>query len=85
MGQHDLWHHVASCQDGGDPAVRAAFQKTMTGDFDNANDAPYTPLEMFVMELFRTISPNGGSISAIHDARNQRLRRVYRMSGSACL
>ena len=31
--------------------------------------AQYTPLELFVMELFRTISPNGGSISAIEDAR----------------
>ena len=41
----------------------------MTGDFDNANGAPYTPLELLVMELFRTISPNGGSISAITDTR----------------
>jgi len=49
--------------------VRAAFQKTMSGDFDNANGAPYTPLELLVMELFRTISPNGGSISAITDTR----------------
>ena len=57
-------------EDSGDPKVRAAFSKTMTGVYHNANDAPYTPLELFVMELFRTISPNGGSISAIHDARN---------------
>jgi len=28
-----------------------------------------TPLDMFVMELFRTISPNGGSISSIMDTR----------------
>ncbi|ATM94490.1 Uncharacterised protein [Yersinia frederiksenii] len=53
----------------GDPAVREAFKKTMSSDFDNANGAPYTPLELFVMELFRTISPNGGSISAVEDAR----------------
>lgn len=57
-------------QDGGDPEVRASFAKTMNGDYDNANGAPYTPLELLVMELFRTISPNGGSISAIEDARN---------------
>ena len=44
-------------ENGGDPTVRAAFQKTMSGDFDNANGAPYTPLELLVMELFRTISP----------------------------
>jgi hypothetical protein len=56
-------------QDGGDPTVRASFQKTMSGDFENASGAPFSPLELFVMELFRVISPNGGSISAIHDAR----------------
>ena len=56
-------------QDGGDPDVRASFERTMGGDHDNANGGPYTPLELFVMELFRTISPNGGSISAIEDAR----------------
>ena len=57
-------------EDGGDAEVRAAFSKTMSGDYDNAKGAPYTPLELLVMELFRTISPNGGSISAIQDARN---------------
>jgi hypothetical protein len=56
-------------ENGGDPAVRAAFQTTMSGDFDNANGAPYTPLELLVMELFRTISPNGGSFSTITSAR----------------
>jgi cytochrome P450 len=56
-------------EEGGDSAMRASFQKTMSGNFDNANGAPYTPLELFVMESFRVISPNGGSISAIHDAR----------------
>lgn len=56
-------------QDGGDPDIRAAFEKTMTGNPDAADGAPYTPLEMFVMELFRTISPNGGSISSIADMR----------------
>jgi hypothetical protein len=56
-------------EDGGDPAVRASFQKTMSGNFDNANGAPFSPLELLVMELFRVISPNGGSISAIQDAR----------------
>ncbi len=56
-------------EDGGDPEVRAVFEKTMSGNPDAANGQPYTPLEMFVMELFRTISPNGGSISSIADAR----------------
>ena len=51
------------------PRCAPSFAKTMSGDYDNANGAPYTPLELLVMELFRTISPNGGSISAIQDAR----------------
>jgi hypothetical protein len=55
-------------RDGGDPDVRAAFEQTMREDFDKA-DGAYTPLELLVMELFRTISPNGGSISAVKDAR----------------
>ena len=54
-------------EDGGDPAVRAAFQEAMSGTFDSA--AAFSPLELFVMELFRVISPNGGSISALTDAR----------------
>ena len=56
-------------EDGGDPAVRAAFQKTMSGDFEAANGAPFTPIDLLVMEFFRTISPNGGSISAFSDAQ----------------
>ena len=55
-------------EDGGDQAVRASFQKTMSGNFDTAGAAPFSPLELFVMELFRVISPNGGSLSTIHDA-----------------
>jgi hypothetical protein len=58
-------------EDDGDPAVRASYQKTMSGElFDSAGGATaYSPLELFVMELFRVISPNSGSISAIADAR----------------
>src|SRR5262249_41075000 len=56
-------------EDGGDPKVRASFQKTMNGNFDAAGGAPFTPLELFVMELFRVISPNGGSLSSIRDTR----------------
>lgn len=57
-------------EDGGDSQMRGAFSKTMSGAYDNANGAAFTPIELLVMELFRTISPNGGSISTIHDARN---------------
>jgi hypothetical protein len=57
-------------EDGGDPEVRSSFAKTMSAAYDNANGGAYTPIELFVMELFRTISPNGGSLSAVEDARN---------------
>ena len=53
----------------GDPVARAWFKKTMEGDFDNANGGAFTPLERFTMELFRIISPNGGSISALDETR----------------
>jgi hypothetical protein len=53
----------------GDPEANSWFKKTMEGDFDNANGASFTPLERFTMELFRTISPNGGSISALTETR----------------
>src|ERR1051325_5174657 len=50
----------------GDPDVRRWLEHTMRGNFGAADQgSPFTPLERFVMELFRTISPNPGSISAI--------------------
>jgi hypothetical protein len=55
--------------DTGDPETRAWFKKTMEGNPDNAAGEAFTPLERFVMELFRTISPNGGSISAMEEVR----------------
>ena len=58
-------------EDGGDPDVRTAFRKTMTSDYDNANGAHYTPLELLVMELFRTISPNGGLSEPIQRPADQ--------------
>ncbi len=56
-------------RDGGDGQAKDWFTTTMTGDYDKANGAPFPPLERFVMELFRTISPNGGSISALQETR----------------
>jgi hypothetical protein len=55
--------------DGGDPAVRAAYDKAMGDPPAAADGSTFPPLELFVMELFRTISPNGGSLSAVVDAR----------------
>lgn len=53
----------------GDPDTKAWFKRTMESDFDNAEGGAFTPLERYVMELFRTISPNGGSISALQETR----------------
>jgi hypothetical protein len=48
----------------GDPTVRAWYERTMTHGPDDADGTPFTPLDRFVMELFRTITPNPGSSSA---------------------
>lgn len=64
--------------EGGNADVRAAFSSAMSASPSVADGgsgssatpfAPFTPLDLFVMELFRTISPNGGSLSAVADAR----------------
>ena len=62
-------------KDTGDPDARAWFKKTMEGDPDNAAGNAFTPLERFVMELFRTITPNGGSISALAETRTPPFER----------
>ncbi len=62
----------------GDADTKAWFKKTMEGNHDardEAKDGAFTPLERFVMELFRTISPNGGSISALEETRPPRFER----------
>lgn len=62
-------------KDTGDANVRAWFEKTMVSDRDEANDSLFTPLDQFVMELFRTISPNTGSISAVEEVRKPQYDR----------
>jgi hypothetical protein len=53
----------------GDPVVRSWFERTMTNEPDQADGGAFTPLDRFVMELFRTISPNSGSLSAMERQR----------------
>jgi hypothetical protein len=53
----------------GDPAVKAWFKKTMESEHDKADAGAFTPLQRLVMELFRIISPNPGSISSLHELR----------------
>lgn len=56
--------------DGGDDKIKESFKKTMSGDFDQQDGTPFTPLDRFVMELFRILSPNAGSISTIQETGN---------------
>src|SRR5262245_1678068 len=56
-------------RDTGDPDAKASFKKTMEGNFDDEGGNASTQIERLVMELFRTITPNGGSISAVQEVR----------------
>src|SRR5208282_4510427 len=49
----------------GDSAVRSWFEKTMKSGPDEMDSSAFSRLDRFVMELFRTISPNPGSVSAL--------------------
>lgn len=53
----------------GDPQAREWFKRTMEGSGNGADASAFPPLERFVMELFRTISPNNGSISSLQETR----------------
>jgi hypothetical protein len=65
-----LYQTMAMLQaDHGDPSVRSWFTRTMTDGPDDPDGGPFTPLDRFVMELFRTISPNGGSLSTMDAMR----------------
>jgi len=54
----------------GDPNVREWFEKTMKNGPDEADGSPFTSLDRFVMELFRTINPNAGSLSTLARSRH---------------
>src|SRR5262249_41053990 len=49
----------------GDAAAMRWFERTMSDGPDETDGTPFSRLDRFVMELFRTISPNGGSLSAL--------------------
>lgn len=48
-------------------SVRSWFEGTMNAP-EETDNTPFSRLDRFVMELFRTISPNGGSLSTIDSA-----------------
>jgi cytochrome P450 len=56
-------------KDGGDAQAKDWFTKTMAGDYDRPDGGAFPPLERLVMEMFRTISPNAGSLSALTETR----------------
>ncbi|MDJ0601929.1 MAG: hypothetical protein QNJ37_24195 [Crocosphaera sp.] len=47
------------------PEIKEMFQQVMSQQFDVVSQGSFTPLEQFVMELFRVLSPNAGSISTL--------------------
>lgn len=49
----------------GNPTIRSWFEKTMTTEPDETDQCAFSRLDRFVMELFRTISPNAGSYSTL--------------------
>ncbi|HEX6655798.1 MAG TPA: hypothetical protein VF153_06265, partial [Candidatus Limnocylindria bacterium] len=60
----------------GDPTMRTWYERTMANGPDEADGGAFTPLDRFVMELFRIISPNGGSFSTL-EARRHALGSAY--------
>lgn len=60
-----LYRVMGGLADGGDEAMQAAFRQTMEGDPDARGANGFTPLDRLVMELFRVISPNTGSLSTV--------------------
>jgi hypothetical protein len=54
----------------GDPSVRTWFERTMKGEPDKVDSSGFTPLDRFVMELFRVICPNNGSFSILQRNRS---------------
>ncbi len=81
----DMIHAIMGqmSEKGGSSDVRASSSKTMRGDYNNANETPYTPLELFVMELFRTMSSNTDSF-AICPTRTSRPMARRPSSRSGC-
>ncbi len=62
----NMIYHTAAVLEprGGNPSVRTWFDKTMS-DGPDTDDGAFTPLDRLVMELFRTLNPNAGSLSTL--------------------
>jgi cytochrome P450 len=51
----------------GEASCKSWFRKTMQDNGVQADGPAFTPLARFVMELFRTITPNAGSLSRVEE------------------
>ena len=58
-------------EDRGDEAARESVRATMAGDPESPGENGFTPLDRLVMELFRTLSPNDGSLSTLAVSREE--------------
>lgn len=73
---------------GGDGAIRAAFEKTMSNNPDAADGSAFSAFDRFVMELFRVINPNPGSGSSLTNMRqsgNSDLNNIMTLHGPASM
>ena len=68
-----IYGTIELLRDGGSAEVRAIYEATMSDPNRNQRSAaePFSPLDRFVMELFRMLVPNSGSIST--ESATQRL------------
>lgn len=60
-----MTYRIMEVFEGGDSGEREWLDRTMEGDPDKIEEGGFSPLDRYVMELFRTISPNGGSLSTL--------------------
>ncbi len=65
-----LYQIMDRLTDSGDEAIRSAYRRTMEGSPDAREANGFTPLDRLVMELFRVISPNTGSLSSVEMDRD---------------
>ena len=77
VGQHALQHHAeARARTAAIPTRGPGSRRRWRGaSIRRGGGGAFTPLDRFVMELFRTISPNGGSISALEETRTPPFER----------
>ena len=76
---NSIYGTIELLREGGNSEVRAIYEATMKDpNRNNRSQAePFSPLDCFVMELFRTIVPNNASISAQQNVQRLNEGVVY--------